>query len=155
RQSQEHKAMGINVYFSSVGKPVRSMFLDGYGALFMVNVGFPLLPPASKPETAKEENSTDSAWQEAERELYGCGPEFKTFGAATEPYDDEKVDKLKDALLEALKNASNIRNLKPDDSITVCVFGSAAGGMKKARTISRTTSTTSRSGERPQVWIAN
>jgi len=43
-----------------------------------------------------------------------------------EEYDGTKVNKLKDALFEALKNATNIRNLKSDDSITVCVFGGAS-----------------------------
>ena len=39
-------------------------------------------------------------------------------------YSEEKVSKLKEAVLEALKNASNIRDVKSDEAITVCIFGS-------------------------------
>ena len=38
-------------------------------------------------------------------------------------YEPERVADLKKNILEALKNASNIRNLKPDESITVAVTG--------------------------------
>jgi hypothetical protein len=155
RQSQDHKAMGINVYFSPGSTPFRSLFLDGYGAVFALNVGFPVMAPPTKPEPAKDESSNDSTWQEAERELYGRGPEGKTMSEPSQPYDEEKVDKLKDTLLEALKNASNIRGLKADESVTVCVFGSAAGTLKKARTTSQNTLSTRRSGEPPKVWITS
>ena len=47
---------------------------------------------------------------------------------AGEEYSEQKVAQLKDALLESLKSATNIRNLKSDDSITVCVFGGPGVG---------------------------
>src|SRR5206468_8847635 len=50
-----------------------------------------------------------------------------------EEYDEEKVNQLKDTLLEALKNAANIRDLKPDDSATICVFGGAGAGRAQLR----------------------
>src|SRR5262249_42520826 len=40
--------------------------------------------------------------------------------------DERKANTLKDTVLEALKNATHIRGLKSDDSITVCVFGGGA-----------------------------
>jgi len=43
------------------------------------------------------------------------------------------VNELKDGLLEALKNATNIRNLKPDETITVCVFGGVSAVPAKVR----------------------
>ena len=39
------KAMGIDVFYSPAASPLRSLYLEGYGALFMLNVGFPFLPP--------------------------------------------------------------------------------------------------------------
>jgi len=54
---------------------------------------------------------------------------------AGEEYSAEKVSNLKNALIEALKDATNIRNLKSDDSITVCVFGgSTLPGNSRAHT---------------------
>src|SRR5207247_2180543 len=91
---------------------------------------FPLLPPP-KGEARKEKSETSSTWEEARQELYGQPGEgrvrtdFRTGPA--EEYDEEKVNTLKDALLEALKHAANIRDLKADDSVTVCVFGGAGG----------------------------
>src|SRR3989442_7616660 len=104
-----------------------------------------MLPTPEKPEATKEKSETDSAWEEAKQELYGqsdpwvqVGKGFK-FGMSPGPqqeYDKDKVDDLKESLLEALKNATNIRNLKADESITVCAFGgvSAAPGKTRAWT---------------------
>src|SRR5207248_9677797 len=64
------------------------------------------------------------------------------FKAATnigsrQEYDERRVEDLKDGLLEALKNPSNIRNLKSDATITVCVFGGASPSPKKAKTAAK------------------
>jgi hypothetical protein len=120
---QVNSAMGIDVVFGFSLNAVQSVYLEGYGALFTVNVSFPLLPPP-KAEAPKPNTATDSAWEEAREELYGSPGEAKAIGQPGEEYDEGKVTKLKDSLVEALKNASNIRGLKPDDSITVCVLGS-------------------------------
>ena len=137
-----HRAMGIDVFFAPGSSPIRSLYLEGYGALFLMSVNFPLLPPPDKPEPAKEKSDTDSAWEDAKREIYGrpdawgqFGKVLK-FGGASGPeqeYDDKKVDDLKDSLLAALKNATNIRNLKSDETITVCVFGNASAGPRRTR----------------------
>ena len=52
-------------------------------------------------------------------------------------YDKDKVEDLKEGLLEALKNATNIRNLKEDESITICVFGGVSGAPGKPRAVLR------------------
>ena len=141
-----HRAMGINVYFSS-SNPMRSLYLDGYGAVFMLHVGFPLLAPP-KTEARKERAETSSTWEEARQELYGQPGGAKTLAGPAEEYDEEKVSQLKDTLLEALKNAANIRDLKPDDSVTICVFGGAGAGRTQVR------STTKR-GATPSPDLAN
>jgi hypothetical protein len=91
----------------------------------MLRVSFPLLQP-TKSEPRKERTETSSTWEEARQELYGH-PETKASTSAAEEYDEDKVNQLKDAVLEALKNAANIRDLKPDDSVTVCIFGGGSG----------------------------
>ena len=138
-----NRFMGINVLFAPGSGSIRNLYLEGYGALFLLNVNFPLLPPPEKPEATKEKSEADSTWEEAKQELYGrsdawaqVGKSFK-FGMSAGPqqeYDKDKVDDLKESLLEALKNATNIRNLKADESITVCVFGGVSAAPGKART---------------------
>src|SRR5437899_1586760 len=120
-----NRFMGINVLFAPGSGSIRNLYLEGYGALFLLNVNFPLLPPPEKAEPTKEKSETDSTWEEAKQELYGqsdawaqVGKAFK-FGMSPGPqqeYDKDKVDDLKESLLEALKNATNIRNLKADES---------------------------------------
>jgi hypothetical protein len=136
KQQSARTAMGINVYFTPGTSPIRSLYLDGYGALFMLNAGFPLLSPPARPEPQKEETPTGSTWEEAKRELYGQPAEARVAAGPVEEYDESKVNQLKDALLEALKSATNIRNLKSDDSVTVCVFGGAGAAPVRTRTSS-------------------
>lgn len=130
-QRKENRAMGIDVFFSPGASPVRSLYVDGYGALFFLKVGFPLLAPAEK--HVEEKVNGDSAWEEARQELYGQhqGP-----NEAGEEFNHEKVDKLKETLFETLKNASNIRGLKAEDFVTICVSGgtSSGGRVRKIRT---------------------
>jgi hypothetical protein len=118
-----HVAMGINVAFAPGDGPTRSIYVDGYGALFFLNVNFPLLPPPVDKNVEKEKAPKDSAWEEAKEEVYGQ-PAAKSWPSAPQvEYDAAKVTALKGALLDALKNASNIRNVRLDESITVCVIG--------------------------------
>ena len=144
-----HRAMGINVYFSS-SNHMRSFYLDGYGAVFMLHVGFPLLAPP-KTEARKERAETSSTWEEARQELYGQPGSAKTLAGPAEEYDEEKVSQLKDTLLEALKNAANIRDLKPDDSVTICVFGGAGAGRTQVRSTTKRGATTGPDVQ--NVWV--
>jgi len=45
--------------------------------------------------------------------------------SSSEEYDKDKVQRLKDSLTDALKSASNIRNLKGDQTVTVVVTTSS------------------------------
>ena len=141
-EDRQNRFMGINVLFVPGSKEIRNLYLEGYGALFLLSVDFPLMPPPEKTAQPKEKSETDSTWEDAKRELYGrrdawndFNKEFK-FNVSNVPeqeYDEKKVDDLKEGLLEALKNATNIRDLKPDDSITVSIFGGANTGQRKGR----------------------
>jgi hypothetical protein len=120
---EEREAMGIRLWSTS-GSPVRrSLEIEGYGAIFLLNVNFPLAGPAEKPDEDKKEPS-NSTWDKAKRELYGQSegyPDVNLNRFSKEEYDPKRVEKLKDSLLEALKNAANIRGLKSDESVTVVV----------------------------------
>jgi len=125
-QPQGGPVLGVNLVFAPGHNPTRGLYLEGYGALFTLSVGFPLLP-SPKNDEEKENPSTDSAWNEARQEVYGQQRmDGKAVYVRGEEYDERKVNRLRDAVLEALKNATQIRGLKNDDSITVCVFGGAA-----------------------------
>lgn len=126
-------AMGIDVFNFPAASPLRSLYLDGYGALFILNVGFPLLPPPHA-EGQQEKPEANSDWEDAKQELYGPRGGGRALVASGEPYDEERVNRLREGLLESLKNATNIRGLKPDDSITVCVFGGPSWGQLKSMT---------------------
>lgn len=124
-QPQASSVLGVDVVFAPGSNPARGLYLEGYGALFTLSVGFPLLP-SPKGEVEKENPSTDSTWNEARQEVYGHHLDGKEAYIRGEEYDERKVNKLKDTVLETLKNAAHIRGLKGDDSVTVCVFGAGA-----------------------------
>jgi hypothetical protein len=130
-------AMGIMLTPGSA--PIRNLYIEGYGALFTINLNFPLVPPPPQPRGEKGAPAPSSAWEQAKRQVNGAagfdwyvGNSLMNGGAQGpqspgpwETYSKEKVDRLETATLKALKNATNIRGLRPDDSITVCIFGSS------------------------------
>ncbi|PYJ84082.1 MAG: hypothetical protein DME22_14040, partial [Verrucomicrobia bacterium] len=131
--------MGIPLLLRSGQRGIESLYLDGFGALFTVNVNFPLVPPPVNKAKENEDTTGSDDWDKARKELYGVRESrdiVNPYGSAGVPYDAEQVGALKAALLEALKNAANIRGLKSDESAIVTVFGSesveagrgAAGG---------------------------
>jgi len=121
--------LGVDVAFAPGSQPIRTVYLEGYGALFLLNVEFPLHPSPRPPGAQKEGKQTDSAWEQAKREYYGEPAADKTLATFVEAYDERKVSALKEGLFEALKSAANIRGLKFNESIIVCVAG---GGTTRA-----------------------
>jgi hypothetical protein len=142
-------AMGIAVWNSySFGRPApRTLYLDGYGAVFMLNVKYPLVAPPTK-EPAKEDadKPDNSAWEETRRELYGHRDERRSpgmdpllaarygLGTTTKErgaqFSAAKVEALKKFLIEAAKNASNIRKLEADEQIVIVAQGPATPMLK-------------------------
>jgi hypothetical protein len=130
-QARPMNALGIELTEWSRSGPMRSLYLDNYGAVFFLGVGFPLVAPEEKPP--EEKPGADSAWEDARQELYGLRPNGVMGGEPAEEYSQEKVAKLKETLLESLKNAANIRELKPDEFITIWVAGGVTGGAARHR----------------------
>jgi len=107
------------------GNEPRSIYLEGYGAVFLMEVDFPLLP-VPEPQSRKVEEGTDPVWDQARRQLsaseedeyfdYDSDDEFK--------YDADKVTDLKGKFIRNLKHASNIRNLPDEEWIVIAVTGS-------------------------------
>jgi len=105
---------------------IQSLYLQGFGALFLMKVDFPLTPSPDVQDDEKEtEQEGDPVWQEMKQEMYE--PEKVERRRRTdrpeEKYDAEKVENLKTTLIKALKHAANIRSLKPDESVILTVTG--------------------------------
>jgi len=138
RGDDKRVVMGIEVFGSSSG--ARNIYLEGYGALFLLGVRFPLVAPPDK-EEPKSKDPASTEWTEAREELLNTGRGsldveydvvWRNNGRqAPEEFNAEKIDGLKTALLEALKNATHIRALKSDESVTVVIQGAESPRLEK------------------------
>lgn len=115
------------VFMNSGGS--QNMYLQGYGAVFMLKVDFPLspLPSAQKEDEEKQQadENVDQVWVQTKQQIYEP-QNIRTKSKQKRPeveYDAEKVENLKTTIIESLKHASNIRALKPDESVIVVVTG--------------------------------
>jgi hypothetical protein len=125
---------GIEVFGSSSG--ARNIYLEGYGALFLLGVRFPLVAPPDKAEETKVKDTTSSDWADAREEYLNA--ERSNFDVQfdrvwqsvnrqpAEDYEADKVEELTTSLLDSLKNATHIRSLKPADYVTVVIQGAEA-----------------------------
>ena len=122
--SDHHKAAGIDLFTFGGNRSVRTMYVDDYGVVFTLNVRVPLRNEAKADEPETKEATVNEEWEETRNELFGQKRRVRRVSPAQAPaYDENDVQELKSALIEALKNAANIRNLKPTDWITVAVSG--------------------------------
>jgi len=113
-------------FFGRDSRVTQAIYLQGYGALFLMEWNFPLSPSPKEPETKAEkaEEPADTVWESARQEMFSPqesrgGPEFRP----GQEYDAEKVEQLKRDLVRTLKHAANIRNLKADEWIILSVTG--------------------------------
>jgi len=125
--------MGIPMLVTP-NRSVRPMYLEGFGAIFMIKVNFPVVAPAAS--DAQKPERTESEWEQAKGELYGPRRQTSWMAGTVESgaaYDSDQVDTLKKELIDALRNVSNFRNLKPDEYVSMTVFGSSNTTPKPAR----------------------
>lgn len=115
----------------STNNTISSMYLQGYGALFMMKVDFPLSgPPEPKPQQEEtEKEDVDEIWEQTRQQIYQPREPRTTSSriSAERPevnYDARQVENLKTALIESLKHAANIRVLAPDESVIIRIDGS-------------------------------
>jgi hypothetical protein len=119
--------------FDLCGNETQCICIEGFGALFETKVDFPLIPPPEKPQESNEAPQKDQLWEQTKREIdapsqYGpvpgapVVPSPSPFGQPrVKKYDPAKVDNLKNVLITTLKYAANIRDTRPDESITIVV----------------------------------
>jgi hypothetical protein len=142
-------ALGILVSsFPGLRRP-QAMYLEGYGATFLLNVPFPLAAPAVKDER-KPDKPKNTLWEQTRRELYGGRGGFGGGGGVgvgmggrlpdemmlmrygilpggarrTAAYDAKRVEKLRQELIEALEQGVNLRHVKPEEYLVVVVSSS-------------------------------
>jgi len=127
---QETSPTALNIQLKLVGTPssLRSLYLEGYGLVFFVETPMPLKPTSTAAEAAPQPD-THSAWEEAKEEIYGSPTPrndviLEQQGQPQEPYDPQKVDQMENAVLGALKNATHLRHLEPNDRLVVVINSS-------------------------------
>ncbi len=124
----------LRLSFGSVRFGSRSdldaMYLAGSGAVFLLEVDFPLAEIATPP-TAKEKGvkGGDDTWEKTRRELHGeTEIESEEDTEEVTPYDAARVQKLREALVGALKQAGNLKCVKSGETVTLVVTGRGAKG---------------------------
>jgi hypothetical protein len=112
--------------FSLDSQSMGSMYIQGYGALFMRTVDFPLSPPPQTEEQEEtEEEDADPVWEQMKQEMFSPEEAVRhTPSHPEEKYDVRKVKNLKTTLIKALVHTANIRGLKSDESVILTVTGS-------------------------------
>jgi hypothetical protein len=112
--------------FSLGSQSMGAMYVQGYGALFMRTVDFPLSPPPQTEEQKEiEEEDADPVWEQMKQEMFSPQDVARhTPDHHEEKYDAGKVKNLKSTLIKALVHAANIRGLKPDELVVFTVTGS-------------------------------
>ena len=138
-------------YLGRGNRTTEAIFLEGYGALFLMKINMLLSAPpeAQKKEKTKEED-TDPVWSQMRREMYE--PEearrSRTNERPKEKYDAEMVETIKTNLIKTLKHATNIQALKPDQLVILTVIGDRH---QSAATVTRSYSYGRSSGRRRMV----
>jgi hypothetical protein len=111
-------------YFARGNRTTEAIYVEGFGALFLMNVDFPLSPPPQG-EADIPDDGTDRVWAAMREHMYR--PEDSRRSRKQEQkeqYDAEKIDDLQRTLIKGLKHAANIRGLKAQESVTIMVRGS-------------------------------
>jgi len=118
---------GPAILFPVLGR-AKPMYLGGYGALFFIQVNYPLLPPPQAPKEQPANPQEDPVWAEARRSVLEpqARPVVPQEAEPTEPYSTEQVDTLRSELIATLKHATNIRVLEPTEWVTIVVQGPAS-----------------------------
>ncbi|MBL9135971.1 MAG: hypothetical protein JNK85_08890 [Verrucomicrobiales bacterium] len=111
-----------------------ALYLDGFGALFLISVDFPLVGPREASGN-REEQVTDETWERTRRELREGGDPFdrslgRNFRQPGEAlvYREDRVNELRENLIDALKHATNLGGVPADETIAIAVFCPTARG---------------------------
>jgi hypothetical protein len=128
-------AMGIPVRHDR--RPVSAVYIEGCGVLVSGSVGFPLKGSAAS-EDAKGPVPAVSAWDQAKQEL-GAKPAGPKSGVASalviQPFDAQRVEAFKKALLAVLAEGKHFRHLPADEWVIITLTGPGEGTSQARLTI--------------------
>ena len=106
------------------GKPnIRGLYLDGYGLVFQLQVGFPLISQGEEETSEAEEEPVDKVWHETRQEIFEPARP-RSQKSDREEYDPERVEGLKATIARTLRHAANIRTLEENECVVVIVTSS-------------------------------
>jgi hypothetical protein len=125
REATSVSKLGIQMMLTGSAPSIRASYVEGFGALFMIKVNFPVVEMSATVEN-KTAAAPSSDWEQAKRDLAGGGARSEYAIDSNPQYDPNLVSNLTKSLIKTLNNAAHIRQLKPDDFIAVTVFGSPA-----------------------------
>ncbi len=110
-------------FFGRDNRSTQAIYIQGFGALFLMEVNFAFSPPLISEEQKDEEaaEQVDPTWQRARQQIFS--PKAPLPGFSEQNPGLVKFDQLKKELIETLKHAANIRNLTPDEWVIVTVIG--------------------------------
>lgn len=124
-------------FFGRDSRVTEVIYLEGYGAIFFMEVSLLLTGSSESPETKDQKQAsehTDAIWKRAELELYSPRDmRNNRENRSEQTYDVEKVEVLKKDLIEGLKHAANIRSLKSDDVVILTVIGRSGEPVRNSR----------------------
>jgi hypothetical protein len=115
-------------FFGDSGRSVEALYIQGYGAVFMMKVDFPLsLPTQGQGDsTQADQQAVDPVWQRARDRLYSPPGGMMGFGSRlpqSRQADAKSFEQLKQDLIDSLRHAANIRNVEPNEWVIVTVVG--------------------------------
>lgn len=127
--------LGVPMLLRGEHRMIDASYLEGYGVLVKIHVPFPVAS-SGQPIEKKPEGASQSEWEKARAAIFGnpADPTNDENGSG-EPvrYDEKVVNSLKDNLMGALRNASNLRhvNAAAGETITVAIMGANNSGSNR------------------------
>jgi hypothetical protein len=104
-------------HVSRYRRSTRSLYLPGFGALFLVEADFPLAAP-EKTEQPTDAQTTDTIWEEVRTGMRSQRTRGQRGAGPTQAqYDDLKVQSLKRTLQRAMRHCANVRHIGPEEKI--------------------------------------
>lgn len=117
--------LGVPMLLRSDFRGIEAGYIEGFGVLVKLQVGFPLVNSGG-PEKPKQATQPATEWEKARQAIYQTSGDINVDQAIDpEPprFDEKLVAALKTQIFESLKNASNLRHVSSDESITVVALG--------------------------------
>ena len=116
--------------FAGGAQKTCAYYLEGYGALFVLEVDFPFLSAEPNVPESEPEQEVDPVWLRARQRLRAPG---RGSAYSQRPSDEVSFEQLKTDLIETLKHTANIRHIDPNEQIIFTIVSRAgAGGLSGA-----------------------